>query len=193
MKASHWPLFPGTGIVEALIAADDHEFRAEILLVGKELIIKDCREALALEDGDSYPESIAMLPELLHEAIDVLEKGYDAASSALGVAVIDSALNRTSPKAINYPRLKAQATKAQREEAIAANDYRVSLAMRPMRSLLTDWKVGIDREAPTKPSRHVVAHWAHPDHMTETNAIIIVMAATSLFLGLSERDAVLGL
>ena len=37
------------------------------------------------------------------------------------------------------------------------------------------------------PSRHVVAHWANPDHLSETNAIIIVMAATSLILGLAER------
>jgi hypothetical protein len=50
-----------------------------------------------------------------------------------------------------------------------------------------------DTPVPSVPSRHAVAHWAYPQHLTETNAIIIVMVAASLLCwGLAERETIAG-
>jgi hypothetical protein len=139
---------PRVRIVEEIVDAVDHDARIAILIRLKGLVVADCRAALVPEEDDPFPESIAMLPSLLAEAI-----------------------------------------KAGLEEAIAKNDFRISLSMRPLYSLLYEWW-GEGDPVQTMPSRHVVAHWAHPEHLTEANAIIIVMAATSLMLGLAEREAI---
>lgn len=61
--------------------------------------------------------------------------------------------------------------------------------MRPLHSLFEGWHAD-KGSLPSMPSRGAVAHWADPDHLSETNAIIIAMAATSLFRGLNERQTV---
>ena len=62
--------------------------------------------------------------------------------------------------------------------------------MRPMHSLMIEWLPDMQAPMPEMPSRHVVTHWLDPEHLTESNALIIVMAATSLLLGLAERETV---
>jgi hypothetical protein len=176
---------PRARIVEEIVDAADHVSRIAILIRLKGLVVADCRAALVPEEDDPFPESIAMLPSLLSEAIDVLEAGYFAAACVLGIAVIDSVRKRTMPS-FSYKKLREEAIKAGLEEAIEKNDFRISLSRRP---LLYEWW-GEGDPVPMMPSRHVVAHWAHPEHLTEADAIIIVMAATSLMLGLAERKAI---
>lgn len=94
---------PRPAITARLVAAADHRERMAIVIKSKELILQDCRDALTLEDGDRYPDALAMLLPLLREAMDALESGFAAAACALGVSVIDSALrplaNRNSSTA----------------------------------------------------------------------------------------------
>lgn len=77
------------------------------------------------------------------------------------------------------------------EESMEEHDFRIDLSVRPLYSLLVEWWDEGD-PVPTMPSRHIVAHWAHPEYLTEHNEIIIVMAATSLLLGLAERESIAG-
>jgi hypothetical protein len=178
---------PRARIVDELVNAADHASRLAVLVEHKSEIIADCRETLIVDDdADPMPEAIAMLPPLLAEAIDVLEAGHFASACALGIAVVDSAHKRTMPKT-SYRNLHQNAVQVELEEAVAGNDLRINLALRPLHSLLTEWYP--NDPVLQMPSRHIVAHWAHREHMTETNAIIIVMVATSLLLGLAEREA----
>lgn len=181
---------PRPSIVRALVAADTLQDRRDILMDSKDLILRDCRDALIPDDESPLAESLAMLPPLLLEAVDVLEDRRVAACCALATSVIDSALRRTSKKSFNYSNIQNDSVKSKLQEAVAENEFRVALAERPLHSLLENWRPDIPKPMPSMPSRHVVAHWADPAHMTEVNAIIITMAATSLILGLSEREAV---
>ncbi|MCV6998656.1 MULTISPECIES: hypothetical protein [Mycolicibacterium] len=181
---------PCPSIVHALVAADTGRDRLDILMDSKDRILKDCRDALDPDDGSPVAESLAMLPPLLLEAIDVLEAGHVAACCTLATSVIDSALRRTSKKTFNYNVVRTGSVKIKLQEAVAKNEFRVALAERPLHSLLEEWRPDIPKPMPSMPSRHVVAHWADPSHMTEVNAIITTMAATSLILGLAEREAV---
>ena len=184
---------PRPSIVHALVAADTDRDRLDILMDSKDHILKDCRDALDTDDESPLAESLAMLPPLLLEAVDVLEAGHVAACCALATSVIDSALRRTLKKPFNYNIIRSDSVKTKLQEAVAKNEFRVALAERPLHSLLEDWRPDIPKPMPSMPSRHVVAHWADPAHMTEVNAIITTMAATSLILGLAEREAVAAL
>lgn len=180
---------PRAEIVEELVAAEDRDQRREIVLRSKQLILDDCRTALVLDEGDRMPESISMLPPLLFEVFDVLEAGHTASACALGCSVIDSALRRTNKgKKFDYNRTREMSIVTKLQEAVAKNDFRVCLAFQPLHSLLEPWKPG--RPVPLMPSRHVMAHWLEPQHASETDAIIVAMAATSLFLGLVEREVI---
>jgi hypothetical protein len=181
---------PRPQLVDELIAATDRDARLEFVLRSKKLILSDCRAALQPDEDDPLPDSISMLPPLLLEVIDVLKAGYIASACALGASVIDSALRRTSKKKLVYKKVRATAIATELQKAVAENDFRVSLAMRPLHSLLEEWYPSMETPVPSMPSRHVVAHWADPEHLSETNAIIITMAATSLLLGLAEREVV---
>lgn len=180
---------PRAAIVEELVAAEDRDQRRKIVLRSKQLILDDCRTALVLDEGDRMPESISMLPPLLFEVFDVLEAGHTASACALGCSVIDSALRRTNKgKKFDYNRTREMSIVTKLQEAVAKNDFRVCLAFQPLHSLLEPWKPG--RPVPLMPSRHVMAHWLEPQHASETDAIIVAMAATSLFLGLVEREVI---
>lgn len=184
---------PREQIVDQLIAAEDRDARLDLVLRSKKLILDDCRDSLQRSDDDlPFPVSISMLQTLLLEVFDVVEAGYASAACALGVSVIDSLLRRTTEKNFNYNRVRATSISTELQEAIAANEFRVCLATQPLHSLLEEWNPKKRTPVPLMPSRHVVAHWATPEHLSETNAIIIAMAATSLFLGLAEREWVAG-
>jgi hypothetical protein len=181
---------PRESIVDELLAADDRDARVTIILRSKILILADCRWALQPDDENPLPASIAMLPRLLVEAIEVLDLGHVAAACTLSCSIIDSALRRTEPKQLDYKKLHKRSAATDLQQAIAGNDFRVSLAMRPMHSLMVEWWPSMQAPMPKMPSRHVVTHWLDPEHLTESNALIIVMAATSLLLGLAERETV---
>jgi hypothetical protein len=176
---------PREQLVTELVAAQDHDTRLRILLRSKREIIEDCRTALEPEWDAPFPESVEMLPPLLNEAIEVLDAGHVAAACTLGIAVIDSALHRTHRKKINYEKLRARAMRPKLEAAIDSNELRVELAWRPLHSLHEQWSPYKGIPLPPMASRHVVTHWADPVHLSEINAVIIVMVATSLFLGLA--------
>jgi hypothetical protein len=180
---------PRAEIVDELVAAEDRDARLEIVRRSKNLILNDCREVLQPDEDDPRAESISMLQGLLLEVLDVLEAGYVASACALGFSVVDSALRRTSNDTFSYQTVRATSISTKLQEAVAENYFRVSLAMRPLDSLLKGWHP--EEQTPqTMPSRGAVAHWAEPGHLSETNAVIIAMAATSLFLGLNERETI---
>ena len=181
---------PRARIVDQLIAAENRDARLDIVLSSKSLILSDCRDALDVEDDDPLPESLATLPALLREVVDVLEVGYVASACALGISVIDVALRRTSEKKINYSNVRTAVVAKKLRKAIAENDFRVIRAMRPLHSLCVNWDPRSQEPLPPMPSRGAIAHWAEPGHLSETNAILIAMAATSLLLGLAEREVV---
>lgn len=181
---------PRAHLVDELLAANDPAARLDILLRSRELILSDCRAALQSDEHVSLPGSISMLRPLLLEVVDALEAGYAASACALGSSVIDSALRRTSKEKLDYKKIRATSVATELQEAVAKNDFRVNLAMRPLRSLFEEWYPSMDTPVPAMPSRHVVAHWADPDHLSATNGLIIAMAATSLLLGLAEREVI---
>lgn len=181
---------PRARIVDQLIAAENRDARLDIVLSSKSLILSDCRDALDVEDDDPLPESLATLPALLREVVDVLEAGFVASACALGISVIDVALRRTSEKKINYSNVRTAVVAKKLRKAIAENDFRVIRAMRPLHSLCVNWDPRSQEPLPPMPSRGAIAHWAEPGHLSETNAILIAMAATSLLLGLAEREVV---
>lgn len=178
---------PRAAIVEELVVARDRGERRQIVLRSKQLILDDCREALVLDEDDRVPESIEMLTPLLVEVLDVLQAGHIASASALACSVIDSALRRTEDKKFDYNKIRFKTITTKRQEAIAKNAFRVSLAERPLHSLFESWEPG--RPIPEMPSRHFIAHWLAPEHISETDAIIVAMVATSLFRGLVESEA----
>lgn len=181
---------PRAHIVDELIAADDLDARLKILRRSKKLILTDCRVAVLPDEDDPFHESISMLLPLLNEAMDALAAGHAASACALGVSVIDSALHRTSKKKVVYDTIRNTATTIKIQKALAQNTFRTSMTIRPLCSLFEDWHPKKGTPPPLMPSRHVIAHWADPNHMSETNAIIIAMAATSLLLGIDERETV---
>ncbi|SKD40384.1 Uncharacterised protein [Mycobacteroides abscessus subsp. massiliense] len=130
---------------------------------------------------------IAMMLPLLQEAIDTLEAGHAAAACALSVVIIDSLLRRTEGD-LQYQTLRKRSRKNALDAATALNQLRVELAWRPMHSLLEEWNPRSGSPPPTMPSRHVVIHWPDPRHLSNQNAIVTVMVATSLFLGLCESE-----
>lgn len=179
---------PRSEVVEQVIAADNYEARVGVLVREKQLILNDCREALQADADYPLHESIAMLPQLLVESIDVLEAGHYAAACALAVDVIDSANGRVMPQFARHYQVRLAAAGFAREEAVAAGALRTALAMRPLISILRDWRANAGMPVPSTPSRHAVAHGAHPDYMGEADAILFVMAAVSLLLGFGERQ-----
>jgi len=181
---------PREQLVAELVAAQDHDTRLATLVRSKGEIIEDCRAAIEPEWDAPFPESIEMLPPLLNEAIEVLAAGHVAAACTLGIAVIDSILHRTQSKKINYEKLRARAVRPNLEAAIDSNELRVELAWRPLHSLHEQWSPRKGIPLPSMASRHVVTHWADPVHLSEINAVVIVMVATSLFRGLAERQGV---
>jgi hypothetical protein len=122
--------------------------------------------------------------------VGVLDAGYVPAASTLGIVLIDSTLHRTHRKIINYEKLRARAVKPKLQAAIDSNELRVQLAWRPIHSLHEQWSPHRGIPLPPMASRHVVTHWADPVHLSGVNAVVIVMVATSLFLGLAERQGV---
>jgi len=181
---------PRAEIVDELIAAENRNARLEIVRRSKKLILNDCRAALQPNEDDPLAESISMLLPLLLEVIDVVEAGYAASGCALGASLVDSAWRRTSKKKLVYGKIRTESLAIELQEALVENAFRVILAIRPLSSLMTDWRPSMGTPLPLMPSRQVVAHWADPAHLSETNAVIIAMAATSLFLGLNERETV---
>jgi hypothetical protein len=180
---------PRPEIVAELVDAETHEDRLNLLLRSKAAIVSDCRTALepAWDEPWPVPESIAMLSPLLQEAIDTLEADHAAAACALAVVIVDSLLRRTEGD-LQYQSLRRRSRKNAMDAAAALNQLRVELAWRPMHSLLEEWNPRSGNPQPTMPSRHVVIHWPDPEHLSKQNAIVTVMAATSLFLGLCESE-----
>lgn len=113
--------------------------------------------------------------------------GHAAAACALSVVIIDSLLRRTEGD-LQYQTLRKRSRKNALDAATALNQLRVELAWRPMHSLLEEWNPRSGSPPPTMPSRHVVIHWPDPRHLSNQNAIVTVMVATSLFLGLCESE-----
>jgi hypothetical protein len=180
---------PRPEIVVELVDAETHGDRLNLLVHSKVAIVSDCRTALepAWDEPLPVPASIAMMFPLLQEAIDTLEDGHAAAACALGVVIIDSLLRRTEGD-LQYQTLRKRSRKSALDAAAALNQLRVELAWRPMHSLLEEWNPKSGSPPPTMPSRHVVIHWPDPEHLSEQNAIVTVMVATSLFLGLCESE-----
>ncbi|RFZ08570.1 hypothetical protein DSM43518_02993 [Mycobacterium marinum] len=131
-----------------------------------------------------------MLPPLLFQAIDVLEAGYPAAACTLGIAMVDSLLRRTHRQGFTYPKLRNRSLRRDLDTAVTLNELRVELAWRPMHSLLQEYRPNSGKPAPKMASRHRVTHWADLEHLSQQNAIVILMVATSLFLGLAESQAI---
>lgn len=180
---------PRPEIVVELVDADTHADRLKLLVHSKAAIVSDCRTALepVWDEPLPLPASIAMMSPLLQEAIDTLEAGHAAAACALGVVIIDSLLRRTEGD-LQYQTLRKRSRKNALDAAAALNQLRVELAWRPMHSLLEEWNPRSGSPPPAMPSRHVVIHWPDPDHLSNQNAIVTVMVATSLFLGLCESE-----
>lgn len=178
---------PCEDIVDELLAANDIGTRREVIRRSKDRIICDCRAALQLEGGDTFPHSIAVLPLMLSETLDALQAGHCAAACALGASVVDAALRRTSDKQLKYADVRNNAIEKGLQRSLAENDFRISLSMRPLFSLFTEWYPSMRTPPPKMPSRHVIAHWADPAHLSETNGIIVAMLATSLLHGLREQ------
>ncbi|KKF03733.1 hypothetical protein [Mycolicibacterium obuense] len=180
---------PRPEIVVELVDAESHADRLTLLVNSQAAIVSDCRIALApvWDEPLPLPASIAMMLPLLQEAIDTLEAGHAAAACALSVVIIDSLLRRTEGD-LQYQTLRKRSRKNALDAAAALNQLRVELAWRPMHSLLEEWNPRSGSPPPTMPSRHVVIHWPDPRHLSNQNAIVTVMVATSLFLGLCESE-----
>lgn len=180
---------PRPEIVVELVDAESHADRLTLLVNSQAAIVSDCRIALApvWDEPLPVPASIAMMSPLLQEAIDTLEAGHAAAACALSVVIIDSLLRRTEGD-LQYQTLRKRSRKNALDAAVALNQLRVELAWRPMHSLLEEWNPRSGSPPPTMPSRHVVIHWPDPRHLSNQNAIVTVMVATSLFLGLCESE-----
>lgn len=180
---------PRPEIVVELVDAESHADRLTLLVNSQAAIVSDCRIALApvWDEPLPVPASIAMMSPLLQEAIDTLEAGHAAAACALSVVIIDSLLRRTEGD-LQYQTLRKRSRKNALDAAAALNQLRVELAWRPMHSLLEEWNPRSGSPPPTMPSRHVVIHWPDPRHLSNQNAIVTVMVATSLFLGLCESE-----
>jgi hypothetical protein len=62
----------------------------------------------------------------------------------------------------------------------------VSLAFRPLLSFYATWTPGDPAPPPVRLSRHHTTHDASPDQLTERNATVAAMLATSLVLAVSD-------
>lgn len=181
---------PAPRLVSALVDAESHDERLRLLARSRSAIVADCRQALEPEWDAPFPvpATISMLPPLIREAIDALEAGYAAAACALGACIVDSLIRRTVEDFKTYPAFRNSLRRSALTDAAAMSRLRVELAWLPVYHLLEEWSPKNPNPQPTMPSRHVVAHWPTPEHLSELNALIIVMAVTSLFLGLCESE-----
>lgn len=174
---------PDREVVSALLKAPHYEARVAILVERTVEVISDCRVAL-----DEHPPHSALqdVTPLVTEALEVLEAGHYASAQALAVCVIDTILLKAL-RTRRYWKLK---------EAIRSNDpeaaffqgpsCRFAFALQPGISFLEKWDPLNGERLPDHLSRHATIHGASTKHLTAGNAVISVLLATSLLLGVSE-------
>lgn len=173
---------PRAQTITALIDASTIEERLQLLLDKRTEIVADCRAILTESELDT---AVEQQHSLTLEALDALDAGsYPAAAQALAVAVCDTLIKRHLPS--DYNTIARRAREHNLDEAFDAGAYRIALAIRPLGVMLTEWSDKSHQPIPTMLSRHVTLHHASRDHLHETNAIIAVMAATSLLLAFTE-------
>lgn len=177
---------PGRDSVAALVEAPDYASRVDVLIDRAEHVIDECRATLA--EHPLHSSTQGMRP-LLDEALTVLSAGHFASAQALAVCISDTLLHETWQMR-SYQRIVKGIESTDEDEAFYRGFYRYWLALRPAIPFLDNWDSLSGAPLPTRLSRHATVHGASVEHLTEANAIIAVMLATSLLLGVSEWNGI---
>lgn len=177
---------PRPTIVTELLEAPDYESRVGVLTSRTAEIIEDCRAAL---NAHPLHLDVANLRPLMEEVLSVLRLGYPASAQSLAVCISDALLHRTL-QTRRYLKIIKRIESAGLDDVFYTGVYRFELALRPVISFLNDWDSLSDDPPPDRLSRTATVHGTSPEHLSEGNAVIAVMLATSLLLGVSEWNHV---
>jgi hypothetical protein len=173
---------PRRETVLALMEASDYDDRMTVLKDRKAEVIADCRSAL---DEQPLHASVENLSPLVAEALTCLESDQYASAQAQAVCVCDTMLHRYA-KTRRYKKIIATIESTDLDGAYYQGLYRFALALRPTVTFLAEWDSLSETPAPHRLSRHATVHGISPEHLTEGNAVIAIMLASSVLLGMSE-------
>jgi hypothetical protein len=169
---------PRADIVGAILREDDYESRVRLLLTGRREVVDDCRTAINQQPLHPHISDVGIL---IQEAITLLEEKRFAGAQSLAANVCDTIIRRTMPPRPKYPQMIKTIEESYFDDELLS----VYLAFRPVLSFYAPWWPGDPTPPPTRFSRHRTSHDASPDHMSEPNATIAVMLATSLSLAVT--------
>lgn len=162
---------PRAGILTELLGTDEDAWFT-VLRGHKYEILADCRSAIAEVTGEPY----GPLAVYLDEALAVFEDGRDAAAQALAANIVDTVLREAVVEPVKrgyYQRVKDEIEDA-------------PLALLPW--AVTHWPVlpalttfsGGEESPPETFNRHATAHAVGNIQYSHTNALLVVMLATSV-------------
>lgn len=184
---------PRAEIVTEILKAPDFAARMNIIDTRSDEIAVDCKEVLS----STFHTEIEKQAPLALEAAEAFLDGHYAAAQALAVLVCDTYLKaylggtiktpKGKDKKIGYPDMaKAVDLEAIDQENPLSIVLKYNYALGPVASFLTEWwpEDPTKGPKPTKLSRHVSVHNASTDDMHKNNAIVAVMLAASLTVGI---------
>ena len=161
---------PRSGIVVALIEADDPEERRRILSQWRDDILDDCDAAVASSTHEWAAQCRA--------AIDALRQGHFGPAQSHASNIVDSIV-LTLPSA--RPRDLAVERARRDFNEISFQQAAPYLTLRPLDRALTQWWPSSGNPPPTHFARHPTAHAVgHPGVFDPVHSLIAVMLAVSL-------------
>ncbi len=171
---------PRSSIVSQVLDAPDRVSGVKVLLAHRTEVIEDCREVLSTITTPTYGDKVA----LTVQAADAFADGHAGAAQALAVVVVESATRR----AINENSTRVKHWVRFDLDAIPYVELRLRAALAPLVSFYEEWNDKAPTPRPDALSRHVTCHWAEPQHLTEGNALVAVLLATSILRALQELE-----
>ncbi|MBB5161591.1 hypothetical protein [Mycobacterium sp. AZCC_0083] len=171
---------PRAEIVQAVLDAENYADRVRVLVGRRDDVIDDCRTAI---NATQLHPSVADLGDFVREALTLLAERRFAGAQSLAANLCDTIIRGTMPPRRPY----SQMVKTIDESRLGDELLSVSLAFRPVLQFYVPWNPGDPPAARLR--RHCTAHFVSPEQLTERNATIAVMLATSLLLAVSEWDS----
>lgn len=170
---------PRAEIVQAIIDADDYAARVQIIEERADDIAADCKLAL----NRDYDELLAKQIPLVRRAVETYQAGYYEAAQSLAVAICDTYLKKLFKNG-KYKDIREKMAIEESNELSAFHAFNFHFALAPAVRFLDPWWPGDDSPPPAKLSRHLSTHNASTDYMTNLYALIAIMLATSMSIGI---------
>lgn len=176
-----WPIIwvPSSGIVARLVAASSDDEREAILAFEAESVVRDVIGAL---EGVAAPGESAISDALMETAGSAADDRWIACQATTAVA-LDTLVGAET---LIKKHLKTIAERYSADD-VALFEMRLALILRAVPPAFTEFRVHRGDPVPSRFNRHATVHRLSYEQLTQRNALMGLLIATSLACELAAR------